>query len=99
MSYLLIVETNITEPSWINDYLKNVTPLISEFGGKYLTRTSTIELLEGTDKPQFSLVAQFPAKENALSFYNSVEYQPFKQARQAGSLSKFILVPVENTTA
>ena len=99
MSYLLIVETNITDPSWINDYLKNVTPLLSLFDGKYSTRTSAIELLEGTDKPQFSLVAQFPSKEDALGFYHSAEYLPFKQARQAGSSSKFILVPIENATA
>ena len=99
MSYLFIVETNITDPAWINDYLLNVTPLVSLFGGKYLTRTSSIELLEGTGKPQFSLVAQFPSKEDALGFYNSEEYKPFKQARQSGSASKFLLAPVENATA
>lgn len=99
MSYLFIVETNITDQTWINDYLLNVTPLVSLFGGKYLTRTSSIELLEGTGKPQFSLVAQFPSKEDALGFYNSEEYKPFKQARQSGSVSKFLLVPVENATA
>lgn len=99
MSYLFIVETNITDQTWINDYLLNVTPLVSLFGGKYLTRTSSIELLEGTGKPQFCLVAQFPSKEDALGFYNSEEYKPFKQARQSGSASKFLLVPVENATA
>ena len=99
MSYLFIVETNITDPIWINDYLLNVTPLLSLFGGKYLTRTSAVELLEGTGKPQFCLVAQFPSKEDALGFYNSEEYKPFKQARQSGSASKFLLVPVENATA
>jgi len=99
LSYLFIVETNITDPAWINDYLLNVTPLVSLFGGKYLTRTSAIELLEGAGKPQFSLVAQFPSKEDALGFYNSEEYKPFKQARQSGSASKFLLVPVENATA
>ncbi|RVT44213.1 DUF1330 domain-containing protein [Rheinheimera sediminis] len=99
MSYLLIVETNIAEPSWVNEYLRKVTPLVNSFGGKYLTRTSAIELLEGTEKPQFSVVAQFPTKEDALGFYNSEEYRPFKQARQSGSVSKFLLVPVENATA
>ncbi|WP_233080547.1 DUF1330 domain-containing protein [Rheinheimera soli] len=99
MSYLLIVETNMTNPSWVHDYLNNVTPLVSQFGGNYLTRSSAIELLEGENKPQFSLVAQFSSKEDALSFYHSEEYKPFKQARQSGSVSKFLLVPVENATA
>ena len=99
MNYVFIVETNVTGPAWINDYLVQVTPLLTAFGGGYLTRSSAIEILEGTDKPQFSLVAQFPSKDQALGFYHSDEYKPFKQARQSGSVSKFLLVPVENTTA
>ena len=66
MKYLGIVEANITDPSWVDNYLNNVTPMVSKYGGKYLTRSSNIELLEGCDKPQFSLVAQFPSKEHAL---------------------------------
>ena len=99
MKHLIIVETNITEPSWVHDYLSKVTPLLSKFSGKYITRTSSIELLEGSEKPQYSLVAEFKTKEDALAFYASNEYAPFKKTRQNGSNSKFLLVPVENGTA
>ena len=99
MKYLIIVETDITDPSWLGDYLTKVTALVSQFGGKYLTRTSNIELLEGEKKPQYSLIAEFPSKGSALQFYNSSEYASFKTARQNGSRSKFILVPIENGTA
>ena len=99
MKYLGIVETSITDPSWVEDYLINVTPMVSKFGGKYLTRSSNIELLEGNDKPQFSLVAEFPSKEDALKFYNSIEYAPYREARLKGSDTKFLLVAVENETA
>jgi uncharacterized protein (DUF1330 family) len=99
LEYLIIVETNITNPAWVNDYLVKVTPMVSSHGGRYITRTQNIDLLEGDKAPQFSLVAEFPTKEAALSFYNSEEYQPFKESRQEGSSSKFLLVPVENGTA
>ena len=98
MKYLIIVETNISNPSWVNEYLEKVTPLVISHGGNYLTRTSNIELLEGGDTPQFSLVAEFSSKDAALAFYNSEEYKPFKESRQSGSESKFLLVPVENGT-
>ncbi|NLR93778.1 MULTISPECIES: DUF1330 domain-containing protein [Flammeovirga] len=98
MKHLLIVETNITDPSWVQDYLIKVTPLLSKFSGKYVTRTSNIEILEGEKKPQYSLVAEFATKDDALAFYASKEYYPFKEARRNGSSSKFLLVPVENGT-
>ena len=99
MEHLIIVETDITDPSWVQEYLNKVTPLVLSHGGSYITRSSSAELLEGAHKPQYSLVAKFPTKEAALVFYNSDEYAPFKAARQNGSKSKFLLVPVENGTA
>lgn len=99
MEHLLIVEANITDPSWIKEYLEKVTPLVLAHGGSYITRSSAIELLEGDGKPQYCLVARFPSKEAALTFYNSDEYGPFKAARQKGSTSRFLLVAVENGVA
>ena len=96
MKYLVIVETNVSDPSWVNEYLEKVTPLVSAFGGRYLTRTSDIELLEGATAPQYSLVAEFPSETAALEFYDSEEYEPYKLNRQSGSESRFLLVPVEN---
>lgn len=96
MEHLIIVETDITDPSWMQEYLVKVTPLVLSYGGSYITRTSAVELLEGECKPQYSLVAKFPSKEAALNFYNSEEYALPKAARQNGSESKFLLVPVEN---
>jgi len=96
MSVLAIIETNITDPSWIEEYTQHVTPLMRAAGGQYITRTSDVELLEGQDKPQFSVVAQFPSKAAALAFYQSEAYQPYKAARLAGSTSKFLLVNIEN---
>ena len=99
MKHLLIVETNITNPSWVQEYLTKITPVLAKFSGKYLTRTSSIEVLEGEEKPQYSLVAEFPTRKDAIAFYSSEEYAPLKAARQSGSFSKFLLVPIENGTA
>lgn len=98
MKHLAIIETNITNPSWIETYVKQVTPMLAGYGGRYLTRSSAIELLEGSAKPHFSVVAEFPSKEAALHFYHSEEYAPYKTARLNGSTSKFMLVAVENNT-
>lgn len=98
MDYLMIVATDITNPTWVQEYMAEVTPLVLSHGGRYITRSSAVELLEGDGKPQHSLVAQFPSKEAALNFYHSKEYAPFKAKRQGGSSSQFLLVPIENGT-
>jgi len=99
MKYLIVAETTLTNPSWVEAYLLNVTPLLARFGGRYLTRSGNTELLEGESQAQYTLVAEFPSKANALAFYESDEYHPYKTARQRGSFGTFTLVPVENTTA
>ncbi len=96
MKALAIIETNVADPSWIDEYTKQVTPMLLKYGGRYLTRTNSIDLIEGAEKPHFSVVAEFPSKEIALEFYNSQEYAPYKKSRLTGSSSKFLLVNVEN---
>ena len=96
MEVLVIVETNIHDANWVKTYLSEVTPIVKLYGGGYLTRTSAVELLEGDSKPQYSIVAKFPSKRQALAFYHSAEYAPYKEARQGGSSSRFLLVPLEN---
>lgn len=96
MEHLIIIETDITDPSWVSGYLIKVTPLVISYGGSYISRSSNVELLEGERKPQYSLVAKFPSREQALAFYHSPEYSPFKAERQHGSVSRLLLVPMEN---
>lgn len=96
MKYLIIVETNLKKPDWTAEYIDKVTPIVESYGGKYLARTPNITKLEGDrEPPQFSVVAEFPSKESAESFYNCSEYQPYKKSRQEGSDSNFILIPLE----
>lgn len=100
MKHYIVVETNITDPSWVSSYLEKVTPMLQKYGGRYIARSSQSEVLEGLeDAPQVSVLAEFPSKEAALAFYESDEYQPYKEARQAGSGSRFLLVPAEGVSA
>ncbi|MAT51573.1 MAG: hypothetical protein CMK32_10365 [Porticoccaceae bacterium] len=47
MKCYAIGEINFSDHHWVNDYLKNVTPLVKKLGGIYLARTPSVELLEG----------------------------------------------------
>jgi len=99
MKYYVIAETNFTTQEWTSEYVEKVTAMVESCGGKYLARTSDIELLEGAaEVPQLSVLIEFPSKEAAESFYNSEQYQPFLKIRQSGSNGKFFLVAGKDDT-
>lgn len=100
MKHYIVVESNITDPSWISNYVEQVSPMVARHGGKYLARSQQAEVIEGPgEAPHVAIVAEFPSREAALGFYNSAEYQPYKEARQAGSTGRFLMIPAEGATS
>jgi len=99
MSFYTIGELTITDPAWVESYVKTVTPMIERHGGRYLARTPKIERLEGTrDVPQIYVVVEWPTREAAFAFYESDEYRPFRDSRQAGAANHFVAFPGEDIT-
>jgi len=97
MKHYSVAELDITDRGWVADYVKNVTPLVERFGGRYLARTPAIEKFEGSRKPpQVFLIIEWPSKEAAHGFYESEEYRPYRAARIAGSTGEFVLVAGED---
>ncbi len=97
MRYYVIAEMRVTDPAWVAEYVANVTPLIERRGGRYLARTSRVEVLEGEGaRPQVLVITEWPSREAAMAFYESDEYRPYRDARIAGSTSALMLVPGED---
>ncbi len=99
MKYYLIGEIEVTDQSWVPDYVSNVTGLVEKSGGRYLARTPKIEKIEGERKPmQMCVILEWPSKEAAVSFYESEAYRPYRQNRLAGARNEFLLVAGEDIT-
>ena len=96
MKYYAIAELDITDPAWIRDYVANVTPMVEGRGGRYLARTPKIEQIEGNRAPQGFLLIEWPSKEAADTFYESEEYRPYRDARQAGTTGELFLIAGED---
>lgn len=90
MSVYLIADVQITDDSWVPDYAANVHNLVEKHGGRYLSRSGNIKVLEG-EVPDSTLIAllEFPSMEALEAFANDPEYEPYATARQAGSVSRF----------
>jgi uncharacterized protein (DUF1330 family) len=97
MKYYCVAELDITDQSWVPAYVRDVTKLVEQRGGRYLARTSNIEKLEGERKaPQIYLILEWPSRDAALAFYESEEYKPYRESRLEGARNEFALVAGED---
>ncbi len=97
MKHYTVAEMDITDPAWIRDYVRHVTPMVERGGGRYLARTGQIEKVEGErSQPQFIVLIEWPSKQAADEFYDSEEYRPYREARKGGAENEFMLVAGED---
>lgn len=97
MKFYSIAELDITDPGWVPAYVQNVTPMVERFGGRYLTRSSHVDMLEGTAMPgRVIVIVEWPSREAAQSFYESDEYRPYRESRTSGAKNTLFLVPAED---
>ena len=47
MTVYLIAEIKVTDDNWVPDYAAKVHPIVEKHGGKYLSRSGNIKVLEG----------------------------------------------------
>ncbi len=93
MSVFLIAEVQVTDEAWIPDYAAKVHDIVARHGGKYLSRSASIEQLEG-ESQDTTLIAliEFPSADALKAFVKDPEYAPFAKARQDGSDSRFRMI-------
>ncbi|HEY0140409.1 MAG TPA: DUF1330 domain-containing protein [Thermoanaerobaculia bacterium] len=97
MKFYSVAEIDITDQSWVADYLQNVTPMLERYGGRYLARTPRVEKIEGERAvPQICLIVEWPSREAIDAFYDSEEYRPWRERRVAGAKNEFLIVPGED---
>ncbi len=97
MKCYTVGEMEITDPSWVREYVANVTGMVERRGGRYLARTGQVEKIEGgRTPPQVCVLIEWPSREVADEFYESEEYRPYRQARVDGSRNEFMLVSGED---
>ena len=85
MSAYLIAQLKITDPAAFERYRDKVPEVIELYGGRYLVRGGTTEVLEGALPMPRLVVIVFPSMADAKRFYHSPEYQEIIGLRTAAS--------------
>jgi uncharacterized protein (DUF1330 family) len=93
MTFYSVLAVTPTSEEWIPDYIGPANALVTEYGGKYLARTSNHEQLEGNDQPSaLRIVIEWPSRDAAVGFMNDERYVPHLKARTHGSESFHFLI-------
>jgi uncharacterized protein (DUF1330 family) len=77
-----IGEHEISDAALFDDYLRQVIPMIERFGGRYLTKAGSHEILEGDWCPNRVVIIEFPDKASIKAWYAAPEYQPLIALRR-----------------
>ena len=88
----LIVRINIINAELFQQYPPLSTKAVEKFGGKYLIRGGTFDVVEGEWPAERTTVVEFKSFEKAKEFYNSLEYNEAKNVRQKSADTDFILI-------
>jgi uncharacterized protein (DUF1330 family) len=93
MTAFLIADIKVTNDAWIPAYAAAAHDLVHKHGGRYLSRSGNVKVIEG-DPLDTTLIAimAFPNTVAAQAFTNDPAYAALTAARRAGSESRFQLI-------
>lgn len=92
MPAYLIARVVVDNTEIYNKYTEKSPGIVEKYGGKFLSRGSDVDVLEGSESNDRIVIIEFPNKESAHRFYQSKEYQTARLIRAPVSNAEFIVV-------
>jgi len=92
MAAYVIVQVKVKDPKLFDQYRAQVPATLKKFGGEYLVRGGTLEVLEGAWAHPRCVVLKFPSFEQAKAWHTSPEYAGPLAIRKAAADSNLIVV-------
>jgi uncharacterized protein (DUF1330 family) len=92
MPAYVIANVDVNDPVRYEDYKKMVPSSITKYGGRFIARGGTIDVLEGDWHPTRLVIIEFPSAERAREWWNCAEYAEAKALRQATSKGTLLIL-------
>jgi len=92
MSAYVIASVEVLDEKEYERYRQEVPSTLAEYGGRFLVRGGTVEMLEGDWEPHRVVVLEFDTVERARAWYYSPEYQRILPIRQRNSRTGFLVL-------
>ncbi len=80
-AYCLFDNVRVDDPAKLEQYAAAVLPIVERHGGRYVLIGGKVDIVEGDWRPTYPVMIEFPNLEQAYRWYNSEEYQEYKELR------------------
>jgi uncharacterized protein (DUF1330 family) len=85
MAAYVVLDIEVTNSDKFARYKELAPPAIAAYGGRYIARGGTTEILEGSWTPNRVVILEFPTIERAKSRLESSEYREARELREASA--------------
>ena len=92
MKAYAIGQLNINNQDQYTDYVKQTSPIVKKYKGKFLVRGGKFTKVWGENQYTRHVVIEFPDLETAFKWHNSDEYMPIRKIREENSSGNLIIV-------
>jgi uncharacterized protein (DUF1330 family) len=92
MSAYFVVELDVTNADAMAWYRAAVPGTLAQYGGRFLTRGGTTELIEGGPEPKRIVILEFADAAAIKRWYHSPEYQKILPDRLVNSTGRAFIV-------
>jgi uncharacterized protein (DUF1330 family) len=92
MTAYVLAEIEIRNPEGYKGYAQTVPGTIAQYGGRFLVRGGTVEVLEGEWPQRRRVIIEFPSMAAAKRWWDSPEYAKPKALRRANSEGRLLLL-------
>jgi uncharacterized protein (DUF1330 family) len=88
----IVVQITVQDPVTYEHYKVLAPASIAAYGGRYIVRGGSSEVLEGSWQPARFVVLEFPTAAQARAWWSSPEYAPAKAVRQRCAHTEMLLI-------
>jgi uncharacterized protein (DUF1330 family) len=86
MAVYMIIDSKVKDKEKYRQYIEQVSPIVTRFGGRYHVRGESIRAL-GSWNPERIIVIEFPSESHVQKWLTSSEYRAIAPLREAGARS------------
>jgi uncharacterized protein (DUF1330 family) len=91
MTAYVIVDIEVTDPIHYETVKKLTPPIVSKYGGEYLSRGGFTEVIEGDWRPKRLVIIAFENSDKAKAWLNSPEFAPIRELRAKTAITRMVL--------
>jgi uncharacterized protein (DUF1330 family) len=88
----LYADIVVTDPEEYEKYRQLVPDTIAAYGGRYLVRGGSPEVLEGEKRNIRSVILEFESRERLLEWYHSADYKDVREIRFRAAITNAVVM-------